>query len=211
MRIRARTMYPLFAASLLFTLLSTLVLSACGDDDDGETATATPTNDGAATATATNEPAETPTPTAEPTLTPTAEPTATSEPATAEPTATATQPPAEVEQPELPAGATVVTEGTRTLQLQSGAIAELDPVHVAVEDVGSAPACAGLVAVWAWSSAPDGAGGNVTVDAIRQGGGEQVGSGPTGSASLGCMLLRFRNSGPEQVEITVQYAIGDIS
>lgn len=210
MRKPARTMTHLFAASLLFTLLFTLlVLSACGDDDDGANPTPTPTaeatapGEATATATATAEPQPTETPTPEATATPTAT-------ATMEPTATPTPPPASVELPELPTDATPVTEGTRTLQLQSGAIAELDPVQVAVEDVGQAPACAGLVAVWAWESAPEGAGGNVTVDAIRQGGGEQVGSGPTGSASLGCMLLRFRNGGPGQVEITVQYAVGDI-
>lgn len=202
MRFPARTTTSLFAASLL----SLLVLSACGDDDSAES-TATQTTTETATATPTPEAQATETPTAEPTLTATPTSSPTPEPTV---TATPTQPPATVELPELPVGATVVTEGTRTLQLQSGAIAELDPVHVAVDDVGSAPACAGLVAVWAWESVPEGAGGNVTVDAIRQGGGEQVGSGPTGSATLGCMLLRFRNGGPGQVEITVQYAIGDI-
>jgi hypothetical protein len=206
MRLPARTTTSLFAASLL----SLLVLSACGDDDGAEptatpTAEATATSEATATATPTSEPQPTETPTASPTLEPTA--TATSEPTA---TSTPTPTPETVELPQLPAGATVVTEGTRTLQLQSGAIAELDPVHVALDDVGEAPICAGLVAAWAWESAPEGAGGNVTVDAIRQGGGEQVGSGPTGSASLGCMLLRFRNGGPEQVEITVKYAIGDI-
>jgi hypothetical protein len=200
MRIRVSRKYPVFAASLLLTL----ALGSCGDDDDGAP-TVTPTSSASVTVTATPTSELSQTPTAEPTLTPTPESTA-----TAELTATPTQPPATVELPDLPAGATVVTEGTRTLQLQSGAIAELDPVRVAVDDVDSAPACAGLVAVWAWTSTPAGAGGNVTVDAIRQGGGEQVGSGPTGSASLGCMLLRFRNGGPEQVELTVQYAIGDI-
>lgn len=183
------------------------LLAACSDTDDPPNSTPT-----AATVETTVSSSS---PTASPTLAATSTSTATATPTEAPPTATPTTAPTTTATaeppplPSLPAGADQFTTGTVELLLPPAGQDELDPVHVSVADVGQAPICAGLVATWSWGTDP--AGNDLVVTAIRQGGGDVVGEGPTGSAELGCMLLRFANNGSEQVKVTVHYAIGDIS
>jgi hypothetical protein len=198
-----------FVSALAVT--GALLFAACNNNDDNGDVTPSPTPTQSQEQSTPSPETETPTPTVPvedtPTPTPEPDPDTGNDPDPNEPSNGDGD--GVVVAPTLPDGVTEVTIGTLQLQLHPGAIAEVDPVHVAVADVGQAPPCAGLAATWTWSSSPTGAGSGLTVDAIRQGGGEQVGSGPTGEADTGCMLLRFRNGGDEQVTVTVNYAIGE--
>jgi hypothetical protein len=115
--------------------------------------------------------------------------------------------------PVLPADATFVTEGTEETTLVAGASLDLDPVHLAVRDVGSAPPCAGLVGQWTWAAISASAGGDpaaLRVVGNRQGGEFEVGAGAEGSAEGGCYLAQFRNESAGSIQIQVRYIIGAI-
>lgn len=145
---------------------------------------------------------------ASPTSTPAAE-TPTTAPDTPTPGVT---PPAAAD-PVLPADAALVTEGMEETTLIAGQSLDLDPVQLAVRDVGSAPPCAGLVGQWTWAATSAAAGGDpdaLRVVANRQGGEWELGAGAEGVSEGGCFLAQFRNESAGSIQIQVRYIIGSI-
>jgi len=115
--------------------------------------------------------------------------------------------------PVLPPGADLVTEGTEETTVIAGESLDLDPVQLAVRDVGSAPPCAGLVGQWTWAATSAAAGGDpdaLRVVANRQGGEWELGSGAEGTSEGGCFLAQFRNESAGPIQLQVRYIIGSI-
>lgn len=173
-------------ATAWFTL-AVLVLGllvACGDDDGvAATPTTAPETPAGSSPTATT-PAETPTP----------------------------APPAAAD-PALQADATFVTDGTIDSTVEPGGSLDLDPVELAVADVGAAPPCAGLVGQWTWAAVSGGPGADpaaLRVVGMRQGGEFEIGSGAEGSANSGCFLAQFKNESDGPVQVQVRYVIGSL-
>jgi hypothetical protein len=113
-------------------------------------------------------------------------------------------------QAALEEGVARLAEGTFTTTLQAGAVSGFDPQKLPLEGTNEVPPCAALVFAFAWQvTQPVPADDTGLVWRLTEMGvPTEVGSGPVGTATIGCGFIEPVNTGDEAIIVNVHYLIG---
>jgi len=111
--------------------------------------------------------------------------------------------------PALPAGAALLAEGEREIELAAGESFGLDTVDFAGDQEIAAPGCAAYVFAYGWAvTEPDD--GTLRIDSTRQNETVTVSEEPSGSDVAGCAFLEFVNAGDEDIAVQLRYQMGEL-
>lgn len=184
---------------ILLVLMATfaVALAACGDDDD--------TGDGAS-------PSATESASASPSDGTSASPSATGGGAATATPASGGSPAPDAPVPVLDANTKKIGEGTISFVLVPGQSSPIDPIGLPLPAGATPPPCAAFVFSFGWQVTKPNPPGDakVTFKIDRQGVVEQVASGASGTASVGCGLLTAVNEGDGEMSVSMHYFQGEI-
>ena len=112
--------------------------------------------------------------------------------------------------PQLEEGVSRIAEGAFSTALVPRAVSGFDPIDLPLEGGTETPPCAAFVFTFAWQvgEADSGAGTGLVWRLTEMGAPREIGSGPAGSATVGCGFIEAINNGGERVSINVHYLIG---
>ncbi len=111
--------------------------------------------------------------------------------------------------PELAAGLQRLSEGTFETTIQPGGRAGFDPLQLPLDTGVEQPSCAAFVFAFSWQVKDPYPPENVDVSwlSTRAGGPEEVASGASGTATVGCGFLETANNSTFAVTVQARYVI----
>ena len=110
--------------------------------------------------------------------------------------------------PQLEEGVSRLAEGTSSTALLPSAVSGFDPIDLPLREGVEPPPCAEFVFTFTWQVAEAGAGTGLVWRLTEMGAPREIGSGPSGSATVGCGFIEAINNGGERASINVRYLIG---
>jgi hypothetical protein len=110
--------------------------------------------------------------------------------------------------PELPEGVSRLAEGASSTALLPSAVTGFDPIDFPLEEGAEPPPCVAFVFAFTWQVAEPDAGSGLIWRLTETGAPREIGSGPSGSATVGCGLIEAVNDGSERISLNVRYLIG---
>jgi len=112
--------------------------------------------------------------------------------------------------PQLEEGVSRIAEGTFSTVLLPSAVSGFDPIDLPLGGDIEPPPCAAFVFTFSWqvSEAEAGAGSGLIWRLTELGAPREIGSGPAGSATVGCGFIEAINNGGERASISVHYLVG---
>ena len=112
--------------------------------------------------------------------------------------------------PELEEGVSRIAEGAFSTALVPSGVSGFDPIDLPLEGEAETPPCAEFVFTFVWqvSETDAEAGTGLVWRLTEMGAPREIGSGPSGSATVGCGFIEAINNGGERASIDVRYLIG---